>query len=190
MIASSPLFRYTPKFCFWDYLFARLPVLLVLPLWLFFASSLFLSEYLCIEFNYFIAFSSPQLRPAFIPAFLVSLVWIILIRKEQKSYKQTEFLFFKDKLTWKSKGLTFQQGALLYKDINTIELKSSLFQSWHGVSDLRLSLSSGEAFQGNHWDLTTPIKRGSYIHLFNLPNAQEAYEQVTKLVNDHKKNLS
>jgi hypothetical protein len=185
MIASTPLFRYTPKSCFWDYLLPRLPFYLAILGWL---TVLFtvLADNFELTKNFPILSSLP-FSPAFLPIPFLVLILSTLIRKEQKRFQQTEFLFFKDKLTWKSKGLTFQQGSLLYKDINTIEVKSSVFQSWYGVSDLRLSLSSGEAFRWNPWDLSTPIKRGSYIHLFNLPNAQEAYEQVTQLVNDHKK---
>ena len=98
-------------------------------------------------------------------------------------------MFFEDELAWTSKGITAQQGSVLYKDIITIEITTDMIQSQYGVSDVRLSFRSGDSASKNPFNLLTEVQRGSHINLFNLPNALEAYEQVTKLVNDHKKNL-
>ena len=129
------------------------------------------------------------LLPFFIVATIIVIIFLLIFSYEAKRFNQTEFLFFEDELAWTTKGITAQQGSVLYKDIITLEVTTDIIQPWYGVSDVRLSFRSGDSSSGNPFGFLTEVQRGSHIHLFNLPNAQEAFQEIKKLVNDHKKEL-
>jgi hypothetical protein len=211
-MSTTPLLRYTPKFCFWRYFLPKLPICIFAFVWV----TGVLGALLLVALSCF-----PQVNMEMIESLgliyyvivgilpLSVLIKCLYIEGPQR-FNETEFLFFEEHLTWKSSGLNVVRNNLLdkifrflqiniskgegtvsYKDIKGIETQTSMLQSWYGLGNLYLSLSS----QGNQPSKYNPrslnsqylgffsqVDHANVLCLFDLPNAQEAFDQVEKLI--------
>ena len=214
-MSTTPLLRYTPKFCFWRYVLPRLPFGLFALAWgTGFLGSillvlLFSVIYVTHSFKEQLEILPVVVFPLIAILILITIVTIFGIEGPQR-FDQTEFLFFEEHLTWKSSGLNVVRNNLLdkvfrflqintskgegtvsYKEIKGIETQTSMLQSWYCLGNLYLSLSS----QGNQPSKYNPrslnsqylgffsqVDHANVLCLFDLPNSQEAFDQVEKVI--------
>jgi membrane protein YdbS with pleckstrin-like domain len=195
-MSTTPLFRYTPKFYFWRFALPRLRFCLFALVW---GTGFLGGMLLCLlSFVIYVTHSFKEeleILPVVVFPLTAILILITLVTifgiEGSKRFKQTEFLFFEDKFTWKSKGLKLDEGTVYYKEINAIETRTSMLQSCYSLGNLYLSLSA----QGNqpntdntrslknlYLRLSLPVDQTNVLCLFDLPNAQEAFEQVVNVI--------
>jgi membrane protein YdbS with pleckstrin-like domain len=141
--------------------------------------------------------TSPFL-PLLIGAIVIVTTIILIFVGEAKRFKHTEFLFFEDRFTWKSEGLQLDEGTVYYKEIKAIESRTSMLQSCYSLGNLYLSLSSPikpiskikENFNPTFLfkNFFAQVDHNNFLYLFDLPNAQEAFEQVVTVI--HRSNTA
>jgi hypothetical protein len=185
---SEPLFRYTPKV---SLMFEGLTLFSLAMVGLFIAVIIFIG---CGVYAIQSPYGSVLLQSLGVFGLMSLLVLyagvIIHTYSKINALNKIEYLFYKDKVVWKEKGLPYQEGYLLYRDIDTIYTTTNRNQARYGVSDLYFRLlPSYELIESPLKNFVMERKPYAYLRLFNLPNAQKIGDQLTLLILRYKEGL-
>jgi membrane protein YdbS with pleckstrin-like domain len=104
--------------------------------------------------------------------FVVSpLVFVFLMFNR---YSKTDFLFFKDRLEFRSGILKLQKRTIYYQDIIELNLHSGLLQRFSDIGDIILITAAA--------DRKSVVEKEG-IRLFDIPNPEECFNKIKTLIN-------
>ena len=118
----------------------------------------------------------PEWFPAvFLGAILFCLVPIMAYVQKKKGYEHTEYRFYGTEFRWYSGWSTMEETTIHYTNISGVSLSKGILQKRYGLGTLFLLIQAiGET--------ESDIAR-SRIKLADIPDPDEVYAQIKKLIN-------